>query len=42
VSIEAMRLGVLDDFMIPFDVEELIAGIRSALPGIDQQGSDVS
>jgi DNA-binding NtrC family response regulator len=33
LSIEAMRLGVLDDFMIPFDVEELIARIRKGLMG---------
>jgi two-component system, NtrC family, response regulator AtoC len=33
LSIEAMRLGVLDDFMIPFDVEELMARIRKEFPG---------
>lgn len=34
LSIEAMRLGVLDDFLIPFDIEELMACIRNARPGI--------
>jgi two-component system, OmpR family, response regulator TctD len=31
LSIEAMRLGVMDDLMIPFNVEELIACIRKGI-----------
>ncbi|RJQ74497.1 MAG: response regulator [Desulfobacteraceae bacterium] len=35
LSIEAMRLGVLDDFLIPFDLEGLMARIRNAQPDIN-------
>lgn len=34
LSIEGMRLGAYDDFLIPFDVENLLACIRKAL-GLD-------
>ncbi|MDA8137772.1 MAG: response regulator [Desulfobacteraceae bacterium] len=31
LSIEGMRLGAYDDFIIPFDLDALIASIRKAL-----------
>jgi DNA-binding NtrC family response regulator len=39
LSIECMRLGAYDDFLIPFDFEALMASVRQAMENNSDRGS---